>query len=120
MSTTVSNMLEIGQINDLKSGEMKKVMKMGYEILLARVGDTYYASEDRCRHMGGDLSQGKLEGTIVTCPLHGSQYDLQNGHVVRWTTWPGALVAIDQIRSRKRPLPVYPVTISDDKIMIKL
>lgn len=120
MSTLAANPTEIGQVGDLKSGEMKKVNKMGHELLLARVGDTFYAAENRCRHMGGNLSAGKLEGTIVTCPLHGSQYDLQDGHVVRWTTWPGALVAIDQIRSRKRPLPVYPVTIDAGKIMIKL
>ena len=76
MSTLAANPTEIGQVGDLKSGEMKKVNKMGHEILLARVGDTFYAAENRCRHMGGNLSAGKLEGTIVTCPLHGSQYDL--------------------------------------------
>ncbi len=44
--------------------------------LLARVGDKYYAADNRCPHMGGKLSPGKLEGTVVTCPRHGSQFDL--------------------------------------------
>jgi 3-phenylpropionate/trans-cinnamate dioxygenase ferredoxin subunit len=120
MSTVMTNLTEIGQINDLQPGEMKKVLKLGHEILLARDGNTFYAAEDRCRHMNADLSKGKLAGTIVTCPVHGSQYDLKDGHVVRWTTWPGVLLAFDQLRSQKRPLPVYPVTIDNGKILIKL
>lgn len=40
----------------------------GQEILVARVGDNYYSVDNRCPHMGGNLSKGNLEGTIVTCP----------------------------------------------------
>jgi 3-phenylpropionate/trans-cinnamate dioxygenase ferredoxin subunit len=120
MSTVAASPEEIGKVGDLKPGEMKMVLIHGREILLARVGDTYYAADNRCRHMGGNLSQGKLEGTIVTCPRHQSQYDLKDGHVVRWTTWPSALLAVDQLRSRKRPLPVYPVTAEGDRILVRL
>jgi 3-phenylpropionate/trans-cinnamate dioxygenase ferredoxin subunit len=120
MSTTVAEMLEIGKLGDLKNGEMKMVLARGREILLAFTDGTYYAADNRCPHMGGNLSHGKLAGTIVTCPRHHSQFDLKDGHVVRWTTWPGALVAIDQVRSRKRFLRVYPVTIQDEKILIKV
>ncbi len=120
MSTAVANTVEIGKVGELNPGEMKMVLVQGQEILLARVGDTYYAADNRCRHMGGNLSKGKLEGTIVTCPRHGSQFDLRDGHVVRWTTWPSALVAVDQVRSRRRSLPVFPVTIEADRILIKI
>lgn len=120
MSTTVSNLVEISKVGGLRPGEMKMVLVQGKEILLARVVDQYYAADNRCPHMGGNLSQGKLDGTIVTCPRHGSQFDLKDGQVVRWTTWPSALVALDQVRSRKRPLPVYPVVIEGDQIMIKM
>jgi 3-phenylpropionate/trans-cinnamate dioxygenase ferredoxin component len=120
MNTIVSGMIEVGNADELKPGDMRMVMVQSKEILLARAGDQYYAADNRCRHMGGNLSRGVLNGTIVTCPRHGSQYDLKDGHVVRWTTWPSALVAVDQVRSRKRDLPVYPVTIQNGKIMIKL
>ena len=113
-------MLEAGKVGDIRPGEMKMVLLQGKEILLALVGDTYYAADNRCPHMGGNLSQGKLEGTIVTCPRHRSQFDLRDGHVVRWTNWAPALVAIDQVRSRKRPLAVYPVVLEGDKIMVKV
>jgi 3-phenylpropionate/trans-cinnamate dioxygenase ferredoxin component len=112
--------IEIGKVNDLKPNEMKMVLVHGKEILLARIGDNYYAADNRCPHMGGNLSQGKLEGTIVTCPRHASQFDLKDGHVVRWTNWPSALIAVDQVRSRRRPLTVYEVNITGDTLKISL
>jgi 3-phenylpropionate/trans-cinnamate dioxygenase ferredoxin component len=120
VSTVNTSAVEIGKTGDLKAGEMKMVQVQGRELLLARVDDQFYAAENRCRHMGGNLSRGKLEGTIVTCPLHGSQYDLKDGHVVRWTNWPAPLLAVDQFRSRNRPLPVYSITIEGDRILVNL
>jgi 3-phenylpropionate/trans-cinnamate dioxygenase ferredoxin subunit len=109
---------EVATVDDMQSGAMKMVNIGGHEYLLAKVENKYYAADNRCPHMGGNLSLGKLEGTIVTCPLHGSQFDLKDGRVVRWTTWPGALVALDQVRSHRRPLPVYPVEVQGDKILL--
>jgi hypothetical protein len=63
----MSKLIEVAKMEELKSGTMKAVMAEGHEILLARVGDKYYAVDGRCPHMKGDLSQGKLEGTVVTC-----------------------------------------------------
>jgi 3-phenylpropionate/trans-cinnamate dioxygenase ferredoxin component len=120
MKAVVTGEIELAGAGDLKPGEMRMITVQGREILLARVGEHYYAADNRCPHMGGNLSQGKLEGTIVTCPRHASQFDLRDGHVVRWTTWPGALVAMDQLRSRTRPLRTYLVSIEGDKIKLKL
>jgi 3-phenylpropionate/trans-cinnamate dioxygenase ferredoxin component len=120
MNTTTTKFISVGRVSELQPGQMRMVKVRNREILLAKVGDKYYAAENRCRHMGGNLSKGKLSGTIVTCPLHGSQYDLTDGHIVRWTNWPKSLLALDQIRSKKRPLPVFPVRIQGDSIEIKV
>jgi 3-phenylpropionate/trans-cinnamate dioxygenase ferredoxin component len=114
----MQNLQEAANIGELKPGTMKMVNIEGHEYLIARVEDKYFAADNRCPHMGGNLSQGKLEGTIITCPRHGSQFDLKDGHVIRWTTWSPALVAIDQVRSHKRPLPIYPVVVEGSKIQI--
>ncbi len=119
MNTVTASEIEIAKTGDLKPGEMKRILVQGKEVLLARVGDIFYAADNRCPHMGGNLSQGRLEGTIITCPRHASQFDLKDGHVVRWTTWPGALVAVDQLRSHTRPLPIYKVITEGDKIKLK-
>jgi 3-phenylpropionate/trans-cinnamate dioxygenase ferredoxin subunit len=120
LSTVTSEMVEVGKAGELQSGQMKMVSIRGEEILLARVGEKYYAAKNRCPHMGGNLSKGTLAGTVITCPRHGSRFDLSDGHVVRWTSWPSALIAIDQVRSRKRSIFTYQVTIEGDKIMVKL
>ncbi len=80
----MGNMIEVGISGELENGTMKEVLVEGREILIARIDDKYYAADNRCPHMKGKLSQGKMEGTIVTCPRHGSQFDLKDGSVVRW------------------------------------
>ena len=55
----------------------------------------FYITQEHCQHMGGNLAKGKLDGAIVTCPLHHSQYDLRDGHVVRWTDWKGSLESMN-------------------------
>ena len=120
MSMKAGDMTEIGRVGDLKDGEMKMVVVRGREILLAMAGGQYYAADNRCPHMGGNLSKGRLQGTFVTCPRHGSQYDLKDGLVIRWTNWPAALLALDQYRSQRRPLQVYPVAVDGYSIKAEL
>ena len=47
------------------------------------VGGTFCATEDKCTHRQGPLSKGKLDGSTVTCPLHGSQFNVCTGEVLR-------------------------------------
>jgi 3-phenylpropionate/trans-cinnamate dioxygenase ferredoxin subunit len=99
---------------------MKLVSVAGRDILLARVGDKYYAAQNRCPHMSGNLSQGKLEGTIVTCPNHSSQFDLTDGHVVRWTNFKGIVLAASKLVRPPRPLPIYPTKIEGEKVLVEI
>ncbi len=110
---------ELAKADELKSGMMKMVMAGEREILLARVGDTYYAADNRCPHMKGDLSRGELTGTVVTCPRHGSQFDLTNGQVIRWMK--GGL-ASKLAGALKRPdnLTVYDVKIEEGSVLVKV
>lgn len=68
--------VKVMQTNELKEGQMRSVAIQGQEILLARVNGRFYAANNICPHMGGNLSQGILRGTVVTCPRHHSQFDL--------------------------------------------
>jgi nitrite reductase/ring-hydroxylating ferredoxin subunit len=42
-----------------------------------------FAVEDVCPHAGSELSTGELDGTVLTCPRHGSQFDVCSGRRVR-------------------------------------
>ena len=41
------------------------------------------ATQAACTHKGGPLNEGGLDGSTVTCPWHGSQFDVCSGAVVR-------------------------------------
>ena len=116
----MSNLVEVGKVGELADGTMKKALAQGREILLARVGDKYYAADNHCPHMGGELLQGKLERTIVTCPRHGSQFDLSDGRVVRWLKTPGLISMVSKAFKPPRPLVIYNVKVKDDRILIEI
>jgi len=112
--------IEISKVGELEDGAMKVVNAAGREVLLARVGDKYYAADSHCPHMGGELSQGKLEGTVVTCPRHGSQFDLSDGRVVRWLKTSGLISTVSKALKPPRPLTIYKVKVEDDRIRVEI
>ena len=55
----------------------------GGDIAIFRTADdSVFALHDKCPHKGGPLSQGIVHGRKVTCPLHGWNIGLEDGHVV--------------------------------------
>ena len=116
----MGNYVKAGNTGEFKDGSKKKVSVEGHEILLVRVGDVYYAISNRCAHMGGDLSTGKLEGTIITCPRHGSQFDVRDGKVIRWMKGSGLLAAAGTALKSPRPVPKYNVKVEGNTIWIEV
>ena len=47
------------------------------------VDGNFCATQATCTHRGAPLIQGKLDGSTVTCPLHGSQFNVCTGVVLR-------------------------------------
>jgi 3-phenylpropionate/trans-cinnamate dioxygenase ferredoxin subunit len=114
----MADIIEVTGANKIKNGQMKMFHVGNKEIVIAKVNDRYYAANNRCPHMGGQLSQGKLEGTIVTCPRHHSQFDLTDGHVVRWTDWSGIKLSLSRVVKSPRPLKMYGVRVEGNKVFI--
>jgi len=67
---------------DLAEGQMKRVDVGNIPILLVRSSGQVLALTNTCSHLGGPLSDGKLEDGCVTCPWHGSRFKLTDGRVV--------------------------------------
>ena len=67
---------------ELPENKMIMVVVDGKEVLLANVDGSYYAIANKCTHLGGSLVKGSLEGSIVTCPRHGAQFDVKTGQAV--------------------------------------
>ena len=66
------------QIGELKSFKIKEL-----EVMAVNLGDKVLCLDARCSHAGAPLSEGTLEGTVLTCPWHYSQFDISNGEVLR-------------------------------------
>ena len=116
----MNTVVELSKIGELKDGTMREILAGGHEMLLARIGDNYYAADNRCPHRGGKLSQGKLEGTVVTCPVHGSQFDLTDGRVIRWLKGSGLMSKVDKALKPAKPLTVYNVKVEGDKVLVEM
>jgi 3-phenylpropionate/trans-cinnamate dioxygenase ferredoxin subunit len=110
---------EVGKTTEFEDGTMKKLQVQGQEILLVKAGDRYYAASNRCPHLGGDLSAGKLEGTVITCPRHASQFDLKDGKIVRWLKGSGLFSAVGKALKSPSPLKTYNVKIEGDTILLE-
>ena len=73
----------VATADDLREGDMRAFDVRGTKIAVANVAGTFYAFGDTCTHMGCSLAEGDLEETTVTCPCHGSQFDVVSGEVLR-------------------------------------
>ena len=81
--------VKVASVDELKSGQGKTVTANGEEVALFNVNGKFFAISNICAHRGGPLGEGELEGQIVTCPLHGWQYDVETGEC---QTMPGSQV----------------------------
>ncbi|MCJ7445951.1 MAG: Rieske (2Fe-2S) protein [Methanotrichaceae archaeon] len=116
----MSNLIEVARAKEFMDGSTKKVKVQGTDILLAKVEGKYYAVDNRCPHFGGDLSKGKLDGYIITCPKHQSEFDLKDGHVIRWTDWSGIKLNLAKVFRSPKALKTYSVKEDGDKIFVEI
>ncbi len=56
------------------------------------VAGTVICVPDRCPHAGSALGDGVLDGTVLTCPGHGSQFDVLSGERLRGPADDGLMV----------------------------
>jgi nitrite reductase/ring-hydroxylating ferredoxin subunit len=76
-------MEKICKTTDILIGTLKGFMVKEKPIMIANVKGNYYAVDSICTHRFGYLPKGKLENNIIICPVHGAQYDMITGKVVK-------------------------------------
>ena len=93
----------VAKVSDLAAGSGKVVDVNGKAVALFNVNGTFYAIENTCRHQGGPLGEGALQGAIVTCPWHMWEYNVTTGE---FTANPAIKVAS------------YPVQVEGDEVKV--
>lgn len=116
--TQPQEFIELANVEELTDGAMMEVESDGHALIVARVGDQVYVADAHCPHLHARLAKGTLEGTVLTCPLHGSQFDLADGHNIRWTDWQGAAKTMAEFVRHSRPLRVYKTRVEDGVLFV--
>lgn len=83
-------------VNELPDGLAKNLHINGQRLVVARSGENAYIMQGYCSHMLFPLKDAKIDDCVITCNLHGSQFDVRDGHVVRWPL----PVAEDTVRNK--------------------
>ena len=68
--------------DEIAPGQMAALDVHGVPVAIANVGGDFYAVGDACPYDGCSLSEGSLDGMVVTCRNDGSRFDLASGHVL--------------------------------------
>lgn len=97
---------KVASLDQLPDGELLSVVVEGEPVCLANVHGTVCAFIDDCTHIGGPLSDGDLEGEVLTCPWHGAQFNVLTGKVLRGPA--------------RQNLQTYIVRVEDGAILVSL
>ncbi len=90
----------------LPAGELKSFKIRGHEILAVNINGKIFCLDGRCTHAGAPLAEGTLEGEVLTCPWHYSQFDITSGLVLRGPAY--------------KPLRTYRVEEKENAVFIDL
>jgi 3-phenylpropionate/trans-cinnamate dioxygenase ferredoxin component len=89
------------EIDELAPGEGRPVTLAGEEVLLCRLENGgIFGVADSCSHDGASFQGGSVDGTRLTCPRHGAQFDLMSGKALKMPA-----VA---------PIETFPIRVTDD------
>jgi 3-phenylpropionate/trans-cinnamate dioxygenase ferredoxin component len=97
---------KVSPVDSVGAGDLKAFEIEGVKVAVANVDGTLHAFGNVCTHRQCPLAKGDLEGTTVTCPCHGSQFDVTTGAVLSGPA--------------EDPVPSYLVRIEDDAIQISV
>lgn len=91
---------------ELPVGSMRRFDIQGVPVAVYNVGGSVHATTAICSHAQADLTEGVLDGTRVSCPLHGARFDVTTGRVLS----PPAF----------KPLRRYPARLREGEVEVEL
>lgn len=71
------------KMDEIPLGQIREFTVNGRAIAVANIDGKFFAINGICLHQGGSLGEGQLDGTVVTCPWHGWQYDVTTGKLAQ-------------------------------------
>ncbi len=94
----------VASLADIPRGKTRCIAAGDVEILLCHTAEGLFAVDNLCTHAAARLSEGKLKGCRILCPLHGAAFDVRDGAVLS--------------RPAREALRCYPVKVEGDDVYI--
>lgn len=101
----MADFTQVTDIEQIQPGAGSRFIVADKEVAIFNVDGKICAIADTCPHAGGSLGMGKLDGRIVTCPVHGMKFDVTTGCFAGTSDFGVA---------------AYPTKIVDGKIMVSI
>ncbi len=119
----MSEFVAVCRLDEIPAGEARQFKFGGWEIALARLAvGACYAVGGRCTHLRGPLGKGAMQGSTLTCPWHGSQFDVTSGRLLRWVQEPAWLRVVAGLipAFMRRSVASYEVRVEDGQVLVKV
>lgn len=72
----------ICKVSELNEGELYRFDVQDKALLVVKFSESIFVSDTICTHEEADLSLGIFRDGIITCPLHGAKFRVEDGEVV--------------------------------------
>lgn len=67
---------------EVREGRMKSCRVAGRDVVVCNVKGSLYALDNICTHAFARMSEGRLRGERLICPMHGASFDVRDGSVL--------------------------------------
>ena len=119
-------MQRIASSDDIREGEMFTTTVAKTKLLLSRFDGEVKGVIDKCTHLGMPMRKGTFDGQVITCPFHGSRFDVASGENLDWVSgvmginapkWACKLIAMGK---QPAPLTTLHLEEKDGEIFVNL
>ena len=116
--------VKVAHVDEIAEGKSKCVKLDQLRILLIREKGEIFALENRCPHFGLSMEKGAISNGSITCPWHGSSFDVKTGANVDWVNsvagiplpkWSQKLVAMGK---EPQAVRTFPVTVENGAVFV--
>jgi nitrite reductase/ring-hydroxylating ferredoxin subunit len=113
----MADAIRVAASSDINAGEMFATTVDKTKLLLSRIDGEVKAVIDKCAHLGMPMRKGTFDDGVITCPFHGSRFDISTGENLDWVSgvmgvpmpkWTCKLIGMG-----KSPAPLTTLTVEE-------
>ncbi len=75
--------VKVAQTEEIPPGEVFGFEADGIKVAIVNVEGQFYALGGICPHEDGPLGEGYLDGSTLSCPWHGGEFEVKTGQALR-------------------------------------